>query len=37
VPGPGIDPAAHVIAGDILSPAQTGPVADLIVRFAEGL
>ncbi len=36
-PGPGVDPAAHVIAGDILSPAQTGPVADLVTRFAAGL
>jgi alpha-beta hydrolase superfamily lysophospholipase len=36
-PGPGIDPAAHVIAGDILSPAQTGPIADQIVRFAQEL
>ncbi|MFZ9684714.1 MAG: alpha/beta hydrolase, partial [Gemmobacter sp.] len=36
-PGPGVDPAAHVIAGDILSPAQTGPVADLVARFVQGL
>ncbi|MDO5643198.1 MAG: alpha/beta fold hydrolase [Paracoccus sp. (in: a-proteobacteria)] len=30
VMGPGDDPAAHVIAGDILSPGQTAPVATRI-------
>lgn len=30
-PGPGIDPSAHVIAGDILSPAETQPaVRDIL-------
>jgi alpha-beta hydrolase superfamily lysophospholipase len=36
-PGPGIDPSAHVIAGDILSPAATGPVAEAITAWARAL
>lgn len=32
---PGDDPFAHVIAGDVLSPAQTGPVSDLIIKWAR--
>ena len=28
--GPGDDPSAHVIAGDVLSPGQTAPVATRI-------
>lgn len=31
--GPGDDPDHHVIAGDILSPSQTAPIADLITRW----
>jgi pimeloyl-ACP methyl ester carboxylesterase len=36
-PGPGIDPSAHVIAGDIRSPAATGPVAEAITAWARAL
>lgn len=36
-PGPGIDPAAHVLAGDILSPAGTAPVAAAILDWVGGL
>ena len=36
-PGPGIDPSAHVIAGDIMSPAATGPIAEAIIAWARGL
>ncbi len=32
---PGDDPFAHVIAGDVLSPAQTAPVSDLIIKWAR--
>lgn len=35
--GPGDDPNSHVIAGDILSPGQTGPTVDLILAWARGL
>ena len=31
------DPSRHIAAGDILSPEMTRPVADLILRWAEGL
>ncbi|SMX43522.1 alpha/beta hydrolase [Actibacterium lipolyticum] len=33
----GDDPYSHVIAGDILSPAQTGPVSQAIVKWIQGL
>ena len=36
-PGPGDDPAGHVIAGDILSPGLTAPVAARLVRWAAAL
>ena len=36
-PGPGIDPGAHVIAGDILSPAGTAPLVSAVLRWAKGL
>lgn len=36
-PGAGIDPSGHVIAGDILSPAGTGPAVRAIVDWARGL
>lgn len=36
-PGAGDDPSAHVLAGDILSPGLTGPVAERIIAFASGL
>lgn len=36
-PGPGIDPNAHILAGDILSPAMTAPLARQIVDWAQGL
>ena len=35
--GPGDDPDFHVIAGDILSPSMTGPVADRIAAWVQGL
>ncbi|MEO1140549.1 MAG: alpha/beta fold hydrolase [Pseudomonadota bacterium] len=35
--GKGMDPFAHVIAGDILSPAGTGPTVDLILNWIGGL
>lgn len=35
--GPEDDPSAHVIAGDVMSPGQTGPVADIIVQWAKAL
>ena len=35
--GPGDDPAAHVIAGDILSPGQTDAVTGLILDWAARL
>lgn len=37
MPGDGVDPAAHVVAGDILSPSQTAPVTARIVTWAEAL
>ncbi|MFD1344769.1 alpha/beta hydrolase [Litorisediminicola beolgyonensis] len=36
-PGPGIDPSLHVVAGDILSPAATDPVAARIAEWAGAL
>jgi alpha-beta hydrolase superfamily lysophospholipase len=35
--GPGMDPLAHVIAGDILSPAGTGPAVTAILDWIGGL
>ncbi|KZY32046.1 hypothetical protein A3731_22780 [Roseovarius sp. HI0049] len=35
--GPGVDPAAHVIAGDILSPGNTGAATKLILDWIGGL
>lgn len=35
--GPGDDPAAHLVAGDILSPGRTAPVTARILDFARGL
>ncbi len=35
--GPGDDPYAHILAGDILSPDQTAPVATLIATWLRGL
>ena len=35
--GENIDPSNHVLAGDILSPALTEPVTDLILNWASGL
>ncbi len=35
--GPGIDPYAHVLAGDILSPALTGPMTERILDWVAGL
>ncbi|MEM7732417.1 MAG: alpha/beta fold hydrolase [Pseudomonadota bacterium] len=35
--GEGVDPNAHVIAGDILSPANTQPATKLIVDWARDL
>lgn len=37
LPEEGADPIAHVIAGDIMSPAMTGPVSDEITAWIEGL
>ena len=34
---PGLDPQAHVLAGDILSPAGTGPMVELLAGWARGL
>lgn len=34
---PADDPHAHVIAGDILSPAQTAPLAAIVLEWARGL
>ena len=31
------DPSHHVLAGDILSPGSTGPLAQMIVDFLTGL
>ena len=36
-PGPGDDPDAHVLAGDILSPGLTETVTARIVSWAQGL
>ncbi len=36
-PGPGDDPAAHVIAGDIMSPGLTDTVTAAITDWARGL
>lgn len=35
--GPGDDPSAHVIAGDILSPGQTAPLVGAIQDWLRGL
>lgn len=35
--GPGVDPLAHVIAGDILSPANTDAAVNLILGWIAGL
>ncbi|RMH38763.1 MAG: alpha/beta hydrolase [Alphaproteobacteria bacterium] len=35
--GPGDDPNSHVIAGDIMSPSQTRPVAEIMIDWARGL
>ncbi|WP_201742058.1 histidinol dehydrogenase [Mangrovicoccus ximenensis] len=35
--GPGDDPSAHVIAGDILSPGQSLSMADRVISWARGL
>ena len=35
LPAEGVDPYFHVIAGDILSPAMTGPVTDLILDWVS--
>ncbi len=35
LPDTGADPRGHLIAGDILSPAMTGPVTDIIVDWAR--
>lgn len=37
VPGTGDDPDAHVLAGDILSPGQTGEVAGIILEWLAAL
>ena len=37
VMGSGDDPSSHVIAGDILSPGQTGETARIIIDWASGL
>jgi len=37
VPGPGDDPSAHVIAGNILSPGLTEAVVGILTGWAEGL
>ena len=36
-PGPGDDPAAHVMAGDALSPGQTEPLVRATLDWASGL
>lgn len=35
--GPGDDPYAHVVAGEILSPSQTAPLTAAVVDWAGGL
>jgi len=35
--GPGDDPSGHVLAGDILSPGQTEPLAERITAWIRGL
>lgn len=37
LPGEGVDPAGHVIAGDIVSPAMTDSVSELILDWAGAL
>lgn len=37
MPAQGADPFAHVIAGDIMSPAMTATVTARILDWAEGL
>lgn len=34
---PGDDPYGHILAGDILSPSQTDPIAETITAWAQGL
>jgi pimeloyl-ACP methyl ester carboxylesterase len=36
-PGPGDDPMAHVLAGDALSPGQTGPLVQASLDWAASL
>jgi pimeloyl-ACP methyl ester carboxylesterase len=36
-PGAGVDPSCHVIAGDLRSPAETGPASDAIIAWAKTL
>jgi alpha-beta hydrolase superfamily lysophospholipase len=35
--GPEDDPYAHVIAGDVMSPGQTGPLVEAVLAWAKGL
>ncbi|MEL6958862.1 MAG: alpha/beta hydrolase, partial [Pseudomonadota bacterium] len=35
--GPGDDPMAHVMAGDIFSPGQTAPLAERMIAWLRGL
>lgn len=37
VQGQGDDPDGHVMAGDVFSPAQTGPLAERIIAWAKAL
>jgi len=37
VPGAGIEPMAHLLAGDIVSPAGTAPTVEKILDWAQGL
>ena len=37
LPAEGVDPSSHVIAGDILSPAMTGPVTQTILDWVATL
>ncbi|MDG4649135.1 alpha/beta fold hydrolase [Roseibacterium sp. SDUM158017] len=37
LPGSGVDPSRHVIAGDIVSPAMTVPVTGLVLDWVGGL
>ncbi|MCK0143272.1 alpha/beta fold hydrolase [Aliiroseovarius sp. F20344] len=36
-PAPGLDPSAHVLAGDIVSPNGTAPTVEIILDWARGL